>query len=254
MSEFAFDRSARSIDADGRMHVERSGIYAITTPSGAQYIGSAIHFGKRWKRHLTYLRSGTHHSAPLQRAFAKYGEEGFEFSIILVCDQENLLEYEQRAIDAINPEYNICRVAGSHLGVKRSAETSARMSEAQRRRAPPTKETREKMRALKLGKSQSNETKEKRSASLKAHYSSQEARNAAAERNRRSNANPDTREKISAALTGIKRSDETRARMSAAQIGHVSKQKGIPRSDEVKAKISATKRANASRKKNAELK
>jgi group I intron endonuclease len=193
---------------------------------------------------------GRHHNEPLQRAFEKYGESGLSFSILLICSKDQLLDYEQRALDILNPEYNVCRVAGSHLGIKRSAETSARMSEAQRLRAPPTKETRTKLRAAKIGTKATAESCAKRSASLRAHYANPEAREASSVRTSKSNSSPDTRAKISAALTGIKRSEETRARMSKAQMGHVSKQKGIPRSDEVKAKISATKRANFARKKN----
>lgn len=250
----AFDRgSVRSYDADGRLHVDQSGIYVITALSGSQYVGSAIHFGNRWKRHLTHLRSGNHHNSPLQRAFEKYGESGLSFDILQICAVEDLLENEQKAIDSLNPEYNICRVAGSQLGIKRSPETSAKMSEAQRRRAPPTAETLEKMRAARIGTIASEESRAKASAAMKAHYSDPETREACAERNRKSNSSQETRAKISAALIGKKKSQEARANMSAAQLGRPSKLKGVPRSDEVKAKITATKRANAERKKNASL-
>lgn len=241
--KLAFDRSARTLDADGRLHVARSGIYAITAPSGEQYVGSAVEFKSRWCRHLTQLRAGNHHNGPLQRAFLKYGEDRLTFSILIVCDKRHLLDYEQRAIDTLCPSYNICRVAGSHQGVKRSAETLARMSEAQRLRAPPSETTREKMRLSKTGTVRSLESRRKASDALKVFFSSPEAIEKRSEIAKRTNADPEVRAKISAALTGIKRNEETKKKMSNAQKGRISKLKGVPRSAEVKAKISATKRA-----------
>ena len=60
--------------------------------------------------------------------FNKYDEQNFEFKIQLVCAPENLLFYEQRAIDILKPEYNILKVAGSRLGAKFSESTKAKWS------------------------------------------------------------------------------------------------------------------------------
>lgn len=120
----------------------RMGIYSITcNESGAVYIGSACNFFRRWKRHLNELNCGKHLNTHLQRAWDKYGCEGFTWSIVEVVNaKEDLLPTEQRWLDhlftTISPDqrFNMCRVAGSHLGIKRSAETRARMSEAAKRR------------------------------------------------------------------------------------------------------------------------
>lgn len=107
-----------------------SGIYAIISPSGKRYIGSAVNFKNRWQEHIRQLRKGIHHSPALQRAFVKYGEVAFQFSILEECAREQLLSFEQKHIDAwpFDQLYNICPSAGSALGVKRSAATRARIS------------------------------------------------------------------------------------------------------------------------------
>lgn len=89
------------------------GIYKITSPSGNFYIGSARAIDKRWREHRNDLRKGKHHSKPLQRAFEKYGEEGFAFSKVIVCDRKDLLVYEQRFIDTLAPKYNASKIAGA---------------------------------------------------------------------------------------------------------------------------------------------
>jgi hypothetical protein len=44
----------------------------------------------------------------------------------------NLIFYEQRALDAYNPEYNVCRVAGSRLGQKNTPEANAKTAAARK--------------------------------------------------------------------------------------------------------------------------
>jgi DNA-binding Xre family transcriptional regulator len=47
---------------------------------------------------------------------------------LLYCDPGDCLAYEQIALDSIMPEYNICKIAGSRLGTKHSAQTRKKMS------------------------------------------------------------------------------------------------------------------------------
>lgn len=103
-----------------------TGIYQITNlQNGKTYIGSAVSFRKRWKEHLRQLTNGNHHSKVMQRAWDKYGEAAFEFKRLLVCAKEDLLWFEQRAIDVLKPAYNICKVAGSVLGYRHTEEFKA---------------------------------------------------------------------------------------------------------------------------------
>jgi group I intron endonuclease len=111
----------------------RSGIYEIiNVVNGHRYIGSAINLRHRWKHHKGDLRNNIHHSWILQRAWNKYGGSSFIFKPILYCDPEMILIYEQLFIDGLQPEYNIEKIAGSHLGCKRSDETKRKMSIAQK--------------------------------------------------------------------------------------------------------------------------
>lgn len=96
-----------------------TGIYQITnTVNGKCYVGSAVRFHSRWRLHRTQLNNGKHHSKVLQRAWDKYGEASFEFRKLLVCAKTDLLWFEQRAMDVLKPEYNICKVAGSVIGYR----------------------------------------------------------------------------------------------------------------------------------------
>ena len=121
-----------------------SGIYTITSPSGNFYVGSSIVFGLRWADHLKQLRRGDHHNPQLQRAFNKYGESGLVFKKLLICKPEDLLFYEQRAIDILKPRYNANPIATSNLGRKfgpRSTEAKLKTSIALKgRKRNPTPE------------------------------------------------------------------------------------------------------------------
>ncbi len=105
-----------------------SGIYYWRTPSGL-YVGSAVDLRKRKGAHLTDLRRGVHNNKFLQHAFDKHGD-AFEFEILLLCEPCDLLRCEQHFIDKLKPRYNLCRVAGSSLGVKKRPETKALLSVA----------------------------------------------------------------------------------------------------------------------------
>lgn len=101
-----------------------SGIYQIKNKiNNKSYIGSSIRLNKRWKRHITDLKCNVHHSLALQRAVNKYGLDNFEFLILESCEDEQLLDREQYYLDTLNPEYNICTIAGNCLGIKQSEET-----------------------------------------------------------------------------------------------------------------------------------
>src|SRR5437667_4928104 len=81
--------------------VSSCGIYEIrNTADGKVYIGSAERFEKRWRSHRNDLRRGLHTNNHLQRAWTKYGESVFEFSQLLTCPKDNLVFWEQLAIDA----------------------------------------------------------------------------------------------------------------------------------------------------------
>jgi group I intron endonuclease len=113
-----------------------TGVYAIISPSGKQYIGSAVSFKRRWRRHRNDLRNGSHVNKKLQNAWNKYGEENFHFVKIALCSIPDLLPIEQRLIRLMEPAYNVCEVAGSTLGFVHSRESREKMASVIRMRGP----------------------------------------------------------------------------------------------------------------------
>jgi len=106
-----------------------SGIYEIlNTVNGKRYIGSAVKFSHRWAVHRSDFKLGVHGNKYFQRSWDKYGPSAFRFSILLFCSPENLIFYEQRAIDVFKPEYNLCKIAGSSLGYTHTSETREKLS------------------------------------------------------------------------------------------------------------------------------
>lgn len=213
--------------------MRQSGVYEILNLiSGRRYIGSAKRFSARFATHRHMLAKGVHHSKHLQKAWVKYGREAFRFTPILVCAPGDAVFYEQRAIDALSPEYNNSPTAGSCLGMRHTPESRARMSAAQLRN-PHFK-----------GKKHAPETVAAMSAAQRGNTATKGKRRSAA-----------AVEKTAAAHRGRKRSDETRARISAAMSGRKQASRseawraslsaalrGRSKSDETRSKISAAKR------------
>lgn len=107
-----------------------SGIYRIINlENDKSYVGSAVNIANRWRRHKNDLKKNKHHSILLQRSFNKYGIDKFKIEILEECCLEKLIEKEQYYIDYYNPEYNICKIAGSTLGRKESEELRLRRRE-----------------------------------------------------------------------------------------------------------------------------
>lgn len=128
------------------------GVYVIRNiVSGRVYVGSAGSqcsgggFKKRWRKHISDLSKGIHHSPALQLAWVKHGPEAFTFSVLelVAADGEKartkalLLDCEQRHIDAlqaVREGYNCSPTAGSRLGVVDRPEVKAACAERARAR------------------------------------------------------------------------------------------------------------------------
>jgi group I intron endonuclease len=95
-----------------------SGIYKIQSKKKPKrfYIGSSYNIQRRWKDHIRYFERGTHHSKKFQQHFDKYGIEDLEFSVIIGCPKEELIEQEQFFLDALKPYFNVNPKAGSSKG------------------------------------------------------------------------------------------------------------------------------------------
>ena len=103
----------------------KPGVYEIVnTLNQHRYIGSTVDFDKRWRMHKNQLKKGKHHSIYLQRAWNKYGEDVFQFNIMVIAKGKKYrLLIEQKLLDNYEPKYNLCPTAGSRQGDKSSPET-----------------------------------------------------------------------------------------------------------------------------------
>lgn len=132
------------------------GIYKIKNIiSGKIYVGSSRNAGRRWYFHLHALRRGSHANSRLQAAFEKHGELSFEFSMIEICQEADLLVREQHWIDMLDTfrvGYNVASVAGrmpSQKGVTLTLEHRAKIgaSKKGKKRKPFSEEWRAKLKA-----------------------------------------------------------------------------------------------------------
>ena len=202
---------------------KKPGVYKITNKiNGKYYYGSTTaSIRRRWNLHRCQLLNDCHPCEHLQKSWNKYGEDNFEFSIVLLCDPDNCLYYEQLFLDKYWDAgikcYNICKVAGNQLGIKRSIETKKKMSDAKAGKnnpmygkSPPNKgkktseQTRKKQSDVKKGKLHTIEHRKKIGDSLIGRKVSEE-----------------TRHKLSVKLLGRRFSEETHKKMSLAKLGKI---------------------------------
>jgi group I intron endonuclease len=172
------------------------GIYKIENLiNGDMYIGQSINLIRRKTKHFSELRNKKHRNKHLERAFHKYGEENFEFKILLYCEPEELTYYEQSLVDLWNPEYNICRECVTNsLGLKHTEEELLKMSIGNKGKTV-SEESRKKMSEARIGKF-------------------------CGDKNHRFGipVSEETKQKISKSLMGMKASEETKAKMSKAHL------------------------------------
>lgn len=217
----------------------KSGVYLIkNTTNGKVYVGSSENITNRWNGHRCLLRKGNHRNPHLQVSWNKHGEAAFEFSVLLFCEIDDLIQCEQIEIDRLMATdrrhgYNINPIAGRSSGRKTTEETRRKISTNRKgkgcgKRKPMSDVHRMKLSIANTGKKYSDETKQKHREAMK-------------------NRSRSEVERIASLNRGRKRSAETRAVMSAIarsrtpehllKIGHALR--GRPLSEEHKAKLSA---------------
>lgn len=108
-------------------------IYKITNLiDGKFYIGSSTNLYKRYYTHVNHINTNRKSCVKLIRAVQKYGSDNFKFEIVAKCPVEYVLKLEQWFITNLNPEYNVAKVAGSNVGIKRSDEVKLQRSMIQK--------------------------------------------------------------------------------------------------------------------------
>ena len=108
-------------------------IYKITNIiDGKFYIGSTNNLIKRYYTHVNHIRTGKNSCVKLIRAVNKHGEDNFKFEIVCECSTEEILKTEQEYINNLKPHYNVAKIAGSNLGIKRAEEVKLKKSASQK--------------------------------------------------------------------------------------------------------------------------
>jgi group I intron endonuclease len=167
------------------------GIYKITNPKGAVYIGESKDIYKRWNKNYKYLQCKG--QKKLYNSFITYGVENHTFEIIKECKEEEIPYYERH----YQEYYNVLdREFGLNLKLRNVGDKKQVQSE----------ETKQKIREKAKGRKQSEQTKRKLSEVNKGHkYNLGKKRS------------EETRKKMSESNKGKKHSEETKQKMSEAK-------------------------------------
>lgn len=229
----------------------KAGIYEIVnTINQKRYIGSSVNLYRRWQKHAWELNRKEHRNKHMQAAWSHYGSGAFKFRTILICARKHLIDYEQRCLDGLKPEYNVAPTAGAApYGMVVSEATRAKIS-ANRIGHKVSAETRQKISAACLGYKHTDDAKVKIAAAVRGRIASLETR--AKMSFNAKNRSEETRKKLSLSKIGHLVSAEARAKISASKVGkkltieHVAKaslaHKGLKRSDETKKKMSIARK------------
>jgi group I intron endonuclease len=110
---------------------KKSGVYRwrnlITNKS---YIGSATNIERRLRDYFSssFLRKELKRGKSLIYAsIIKHDYSNFNLDILEYCEAKDVIKLEQKYLDVIKPEYNLCKTAGSMLGFKHSEATLIKM-------------------------------------------------------------------------------------------------------------------------------
>ena len=160
-----------------------TGIYMIRCKINNKiYIGQSKNIEKRFSYHRSALNRNNHDNDLLQNDWNKYGQDYFEFNIIVECEEHKLNELEREYIN----EYKSCDF-GYNMTFGKD-ENGAEIY---------TEETKKKMSEAKKSKHHTEETRKKISESKMGHEVREE-----------------TRKKISEAKMGYNHTEETKKKMS----------------------------------------
>lgn len=100
------------------------------------YIGASTNPHKRRLEHFNDLRKNKHHNRFLQRAFNKYGEDTFTYTILEEFQQEDLMwKREEEILQELSNTYNMMPggIRGPRLYGKDNPKYGKPISEQQRR-------------------------------------------------------------------------------------------------------------------------
>jgi len=180
--------------------------------SGKFYVGSA---SRGLRKRLSVHKCPSNGCIKLASAIKKYGFDSFEISILEYCNIETIIQREQYYLDVLQPfdsnGYNIAKFAACpQKGRKLTEDHKQKISNSntgkkhinRKRRPPQTNETKLKISNANKGKNRSKKQKEKCRLNRLGKTDSIESRI-----------------KKSVAQTGRKHTDESKKKMSLVQLG-----------------------------------
>lgn len=128
----------------------KSGVYVfVNNVNGRMYVGSAVCLYSRLRDYYQeWYQNRT--NTLIVRAMKHHGISNFTIGILELTDKLGAVEAEQKWIDAIKPEYNILKKAGSSLGYTHKAEDIQKISDAMKGK-PRSEVTRMDMSARQMG-------------------------------------------------------------------------------------------------------
>jgi group I intron endonuclease len=141
---------------------KKSGVYRwVHIKSGKMYIGSSIDLGRRFSSYFSLkLIENQAKRSIIYKSLIKYGHLEFRLEILEFCNSEDVIEREQFYLDALKPEYNILKIAGSRTGFKVLDETKAKIRAALTGRVL-SESVKAKIKAARIGAKHSEATRAK---------------------------------------------------------------------------------------------
>ena len=201
------------------------GIYRIRSKIKPDrlYIGSAFNIQRRWYMHRRDFKLNKHHSIKFQRHYNKYSLDDLEFTVLLECNKDKLIEIEQFFIDAYTPYFNVRLIADNNKGIKMSEETKRKIADKQRGHIMPLENKLKLMNKNKgnkysVGRKTSDETKLKMSIARKGKSATWNLGKKASDATRELLSKQRIGNKNGKYLKGIKRSPETKEKMRQSLI------------------------------------
>lgn len=109
----------------------KSGIYLWENRNNRKlYVGSSIDLKRRLTSYYNLKHLAKYPTRYINNALLKDGHTAFSLYILELCNPEDLISREQYYFDLLDPEYNICKTAGSSLGRLHSEESKEKISKS----------------------------------------------------------------------------------------------------------------------------
>lgn len=134
------------------LFINMIGIYKIVNPKGKVYVGESVDIQKRWNQ---YKNGHSQKQWKLERSIKKYGWDNHITEVVEECAISELKErerYYQLKYNCINEGLNLKLTGIGDTKTLDSLEVKQNRSLGQKKRKPPTEETRQKMSQAAKGK------------------------------------------------------------------------------------------------------